>query len=128
MTNLRLLLDTNVLLWLLADERRVRAETRELLGRPEQYVAVSAVSPWEIEIKRATGKLDAPRDLPQRLRELGFVPLSITVEHGVAAGELPLHHRDPFDRMLVAQAQLEGLTIVTRDARFERYEVATLQA
>lgn len=106
----------------------MKAETRELLRRPEQYVAVSAVSPWEIEIKRATGKLDAPRDLPTRLAQLGFVPLSIDVEHGVAAGALPLHHRDPFDRMLIAQAQIEGLTLVTRDPRFEAYEVETLQA
>jgi PIN domain nuclease of toxin-antitoxin system len=89
---------------------------------------VSAVSPWEIEIKRATGKLKAPHDLPKRLRELGFAPLSITVEHGVAAGMLPLHHRDPFDRMLIAQAQLEGLTIVTRDPRFDPYGVALLPA
>jgi PIN domain nuclease of toxin-antitoxin system len=99
-----------------------------VIRNPEQYVAVSAVSPWEIEIKRATGKLDAPGDLPARLRDLGFVPLAITVEHGVAAGTLPLHHRDPFDRMLIAQAQLEGLTIVTRDRRFEPYEIQTLAA
>jgi PIN domain nuclease of toxin-antitoxin system len=106
----------------------VEAETREVLRSPEQDVVVSAVSPWEIEIKRATGKLDAPRDLPTRLHELGFAPLSITVEHGVAAGRLPLHHRDPFDRMLIAQAQLEGLTIVTRDPRFGPYAVATMAA
>jgi PIN domain nuclease of toxin-antitoxin system len=117
-----------VLLWLLTDDRRVDPETRAVLRDREQYVAVSAVSPWEIEIKRATGKLDAPRDLPERLRELGFAPLSITVEHGVAAGKLPLHHRDPFDRMLIAQAQLEGLTIVTTDPRFEPYAVPTMPA
>lgn len=91
-------------------------------------MAVSAVSAWEIEIKRATGKLDAPRDLPERLEESRFVPLPITVEHGVAAGQLALHHRDPFDRMLIAQAQLEGLTLVTRDQRFAPYAVATMPA
>jgi PIN domain nuclease of toxin-antitoxin system len=127
-TSLRLLLDTHVLVWLLVNERRVRPEARAAIRDPDQVVAVSAVSAWEIEIKRATGKLDAPRDLTQRLEDLRFVPLPITVEHGIAAGQLPLHHRDPFDRMLIAQAQLEGLTIVTRDPRFERYAVATMAA
>ena len=115
-----------MLVWLLTDEERVSAETRAVLRGRDEFVAVSAISPWEIEIKRATGKLDVPRDLPERLRELGFVPLSITVEHGVAAGKLPLHHRDPFDRMLIAQAQVEGLTIVTNDPGFQPYGVATL--
>jgi PIN domain nuclease of toxin-antitoxin system len=117
-----------VLVWLLTDERRVRPEARAAIRDPEQFVAVSAVTAWEIEIKRATGKLDAPRDLPERLEETRFFPLPITVEHGVAAGQLPLHHRDPFDRMLIAQAQLEGLTIVTRDPGFEPYSVATMAA
>lgn len=89
---------------------------------------MSAVSAWEIEIKRGSGKLDAPRDLPKRLEQAQFVPISITVEHAVAAGKLPFHHRDPFDRMLIAQAQLEGLTIVTRDSQFEPYPIATLPA
>ena len=106
----------------------MKLETREILRDPEQQVAVSAVSPWELEIKRATGRLKAPGDLLERLRDLGFVPLAITLEHGVAAGQLPLHHRDPFDRMLIAQAQLEGLTIVTSDPHFEPYAVATLAA
>lgn len=117
-----------MLIWLLTDERQVLPDTREILRSRDQYVAVSAVSSWEIEIMRATGKLDAPGDLPERLRELQFAPLAITVEHGVAAGRLPPHHRDPFDRMLIAQAQLEGLTIVTRDPRFEPYAVATMAA
>jgi PIN domain nuclease of toxin-antitoxin system len=117
-----------VLVWLLTDERRVKPETRAAIRDPEQFVAVSAASAWEIEIKRATGKLDAPRDLPERLEEARFFPLAIRVEHGIAAGQLPLHHRDPFDRMLIAQAQLEGLTIATRDPRFEPYAVSTMPA
>jgi PIN domain nuclease of toxin-antitoxin system len=69
-----------------------------------------------------------PGDLPRQLEHAGFVPLPITIAHGIAAGALPLHHRDPFDRMLVAQAQLEGLTIVTSDPRIARYQVAVLAA
>jgi len=89
---------------------------------------VSPVSPWEIEIKRSRGTLRAPNDLPNQLERAGFVPLPITIAHGLAAGALPLHHRDPFDRMLVAQAQLEGMTIVTRDRDIARYQVAILPA
>ena len=113
---------------MLAGDRALGREARAEIEDPEALVAVSAVSAWEIEIKRAIGKLDAPRDLPRRVAEARFEPLSVTLEHGVAAGKLPLHHRDPFDRMLVAQAQLEGLTIVTSDPRFEPYAVATMAA
>lgn len=116
------------MLWLLTGERRLNDEAQAVIDDPEQFVGVSAVSAWEIEIKRASGKLDAPRDLPRRIKEARFVPLPITVEHAVAAGKLSLHHRDPFDRMLIAQARLEGLTIVTRDPSFGPYAVATLAA
>jgi PIN domain nuclease of toxin-antitoxin system len=124
----RLLLDTHVLIWILTDSPRLGDDVRAAIGNPENSVAVSAVSAWEIEIKRATGKLDVPRDLPEQVARTGFAPVSITLEHAVAAGSLPLHHRDPFDRMLIAQAQLEGLTIMTRDPRFAPYSVATMPA
>jgi PIN domain nuclease of toxin-antitoxin system len=86
------------------------------------------VSPREIEIKRANGKLAAPGDVTAGIRRAGFTPLPITIEHGIAAGRLPLHHRDPFDRMLIGQAQVEGMTIVTSDAKIARYQVAVLPA
>jgi PIN domain nuclease of toxin-antitoxin system len=91
-------------------------------------VLVSAVTVWEIEIKRATGKLRAPADMLDSLERTMFRPLSISWVHGLAAGGLPCHHGDPFDRMLVAQAQLEGLTLVTRDPVFRNYAVAVLAA
>jgi PIN domain nuclease of toxin-antitoxin system len=91
-------------------------------------VAVSPVSAWELEAKRALGKLDAPTDLVEQVDRLRFVPVPITLEHGVAAGRLPLHHRDPFDRMLVAQAQLEDFAIVTRDSRIALYDVGVMRA
>jgi PIN domain nuclease of toxin-antitoxin system len=124
----KLLLDTHALIWILSDDPRLTAEAREAISDPETFVAVSPASAWEIEIKRALGKLDAPNDLLQQVADARFVPLSITLEHAITAGALPPHHRDPFDRMLIAQALLEGLTIATRDPRFERYAVTTMAA
>jgi PIN domain nuclease of toxin-antitoxin system len=89
---------------------------------------VSAASVWEISIKTALGRLRVPDDLLGAARAARFAPLPVTWEHGLAAGLLPPHHRDPFDRMLVAQAQLEGLAIVTRDPRIGRNAVETLPA
>jgi len=124
----RLLLDSHALLWWLEDSPSLAAEAHAAIAESANDVAVSAVSVWELEIKRATGKLRAPAQLVHRIEAEDFEPLPITLEHGVAAGKLPLHHRDPFDRMLIAQAQLEGLTIVTRDPRFDPYSVGTMPA
>lgn len=123
---MRLLLDTNALIWALADQ--LLGAARDAVTDGGNWVAVSAVSAWEIEIKRSRRALDVPDDLVEALAVTGFHPLGVTIEHGIAAGKLPPHHRDPFDRMLVAQAQLEGLTIVTRDRRITRYQVAILPA
>ncbi len=87
---------------------------------------MSAATVWEIEIKRATGRLDAPGNLIEAVDASGFDHLPITLEHAVAAGRLPLHHRDPFDRMLVAQARVEGLTLATADPEITRYDVPTV--
>jgi PIN domain nuclease of toxin-antitoxin system len=86
------------------------------------------VSAWEAAIKRKAGKLEIPDDLAAQLESKRFDALEITLEHALAAGGLPLHHKDPFDRMLIAQAQLESLTIVTRDRHFAPYGVALLPA
>ncbi len=124
---MRLLLDTHALLWWLADEG-LTTEARDAIADPANLVAVSAASAWEISIKKALGKLAAPDDLEQQVQTGGFLPLPISIAHGVAAGQLPYHHEDPFDRMLIAQAHIEGLTIVTRDKRFDVYRVALLPA
>jgi PIN domain nuclease of toxin-antitoxin system len=124
----RLLLDTRVFLSLLHDDGRLSAATEAELADPGNAVYVSAASPRDIEIKRATGRLRAPVDVLGPLRDARLSLLSMTAEHGITAGRLPLHHRDPFDRMLVAQAQLEGLTIVTGDAKIAQYQVAILPA
>jgi len=122
----RLLLDTHALLWWLADEG-LTDQARNAVADPANLVMVSAVSAWEISIKKALGKLAAPDDLDRQVDEGGFTPLSISIVHGITADELPRHHDDPFDRMLIAQAVAEGLTIVTHDKRFADYDVATLQ-
>lgn len=124
---MRLLLDTHVLLWWLADHA-LSEDARAAIADPISEVAVSAASTWEISIKKALGKLTAPDDLEERLRLGGFTPLPIRIDHATAAGELPRHHDDPFDRMLIAQAKIEGLTLVTRDGRLSGYDVALLTA
>jgi len=106
----------------------LRREAHAAIEDPLNEVFVSAVTPWEIEIKRASRGLRAPADLASEFRRAGFTPLPVTWEHGLAAGALPPLHRDPFDRMLVAQARLEGLTIVTRDERVAAYDVPVLTA
>ncbi len=125
---MRLLLDTHALLWWLAGDRTLSREAQDGIADAESFVAVSAASVWEIEIKRAAGRLKAPDDIDTQLGANGFAPIPISVAHAVRAARLPPHHDDPFDRMLVAQAQLEGLTIVTRDKRIPLYGVATLPA
>jgi PIN domain nuclease of toxin-antitoxin system len=124
---LRLLLDTHALIWW-ADGKPIAADAATAIRDPENTVVVSAVSVWEAEIKIVTGKLEVGFDLQTGPVEHGFEPLVITFAHAAAAGRLPLHHRDPFDRMLVAQAQLEGLTLVTRDPVFRGYDVNVLPA
>ena len=125
---MRLLLDTHVLLWALGSADELDPEARSAIVDPENNVLVSAASTWEISIKKALGRLDAPDDLAKQLAAAHFEPLAITIAHSLEAGALPRHHADPFDRMLAAQARLEGLTIVTRDENISRYAVATLPA
>lgn len=124
---MRLLLDTHTLLWWLAEGPHLGSAAATAI-ETETAVFVSAATAWEIAIKRAAGKLRAPADLAAAVREEGFQELDVTLSHGLAAGALPLHHKDPFDRMLVAQAQIERLTLVTSDRRIRAYDVAVLPA
>ena len=124
----RLLLDTQALLLALDDDPNLSPVARNAIVDPANDVFVSAVSIWEIAIKRTLGKLKAPDGLAALVEELGFQELVVTSFHAEQAGGLPMHHRDPFDRMLVAQAQAEGLSIVTSDRRIPLYGVRTLKA
>ncbi|MDQ3631231.1 MAG: type II toxin-antitoxin system VapC family toxin [Actinomycetota bacterium] len=119
---MRLLLDTHAFLWLVAGDERLPMTARALIDASEE-VLLSSASVWEAEIKRAAGRLEASpiADAAERAR---IRPLAITSDHATAAAHLPPHHRDPFDRMLVAQARAESLVIVSKDEAVRRYGVA----
>lgn len=123
---MNLLLDTHALLWWV-DGQSLSDTATSAIADPDNLVFVSAATVWEIGIKVSIGKLRVPAGLADAIAE-DFSPLPIGVDHAWAAGALPLHHRDPFDRMLVAQASVDQLTIVTRDRHIPRYDVATLLA
>lgn len=125
---MRLLLDTHALLWWLANDPSLAEDATSAIADAGSTVFVSAATAWEMAIKQALGKLEAPSDLERQLELNRFEPLPVTISHACAAGRLPGHHDDPFDRMLVAQALAEGLTIVTRDPRIAPYGVPTLPA
>ena len=123
---MNLLLDTHTLIWALEDNPSLSSLARVAIVDGENMVFVSAVSVWEISIKKALGKLEAPDTLLDEIERIRFTPLDITLEHADRAGKLPAIHLDPFDRMLIAQAQSEQLTLVTRDAEIQKYQVQCL--
>ncbi len=125
---MNLLLDTHTLLWWLADHAGLSAEARAIIRDSKDMVYVSAATAWEISIKRTLGKLRAPDDLEDAIAASGFREMPITIGHALAAGQLPMQHSDPFDRMLIAQAKLESLTLVTRDKRIQKYGIPTIDA
>lgn len=129
---MKLLLDTQCWLWMLMAPERFTATTRALLVAPENELYLSAASSWEIAIKYALGKLRLPglpgEVVPGLMARSGVVPLPVHHAHALHVAQLPPHHRDPFDRLLVAQAQLEGLPILTADRSFRPYEVEVLKA
>ena len=124
---MNLLLDTHVFLWWLEDHKRLPARARKTIEECE-LIFVSAATAWEIGIKSSLKKLEFRGDLEAELTTNNFLPLPVTVAHAVAAGRLPRHHNDPFDRMLVAQASLEKLTLLTSDERLTAYSDRVLLA
>jgi PIN domain nuclease of toxin-antitoxin system len=123
----RLLLDTHVILWQLSAERDVGSAAREAI-RSAQSLHVSAVSFAEIGVKASVGKLEVPADLLDHILRAGVRVLALSPEHGLAVARLPMHHRDPFDRLLVAQAQSHDLAIVTADEHIPLYDVTCISA
>jgi PIN domain nuclease of toxin-antitoxin system len=127
---MKVLLDTHVLLWWLFDDPALSQPARDAIRDPGNSVLVSAASAWEISTKHRLGKLpeagEAVGNLPALLRSARMEALPITVEHALAAGALPGPHRDPFDRMLIAQSRLEDLPVVTADPVFGRYSARTV--
>ncbi len=126
---MRCLLDTHVLLWWIEDDPKLRPRVRAIITDPDNEIVVSAATIWEAAIKRALGKLrfETPV-LLDTLGRGGIRVLPITAEHALAAGDLPRHHDDPFDRMLVAQAIAEGFTLITGDPWLRSYRVALVRA
>lgn len=124
---MRLLLDTHVVLWAFSGDARLPTPMRETISAASERL-VSAVTAYELGLKTAIGKLVTPADLDERLDDFGVTRLAITWAHTHAASRLPLHHRDPWDRILIAQARLEGLTLVSADEAMTRYDVALVRA
>ena len=122
----RYLLDTHTLLWWLSDDSQLGERCRHFVSDPRNQIFVSAASTWEISIKIALGKLEAPADMDSAVEDEGFSKLPISLYHGQLAGQLPPIHRDPFDRMLVAQAQSEGLILITADETIPQYKLRTI--
>lgn len=126
---MNLLLDTHVLLWALSDSPKLSSEARAVIIDGKNVVFVSAVSAWEISIKKSLGFLQLPEgDYLNELKLHRFTPLDISTEHALAVEHLSMIHKDPFDRMLIAQAQSENLTLVTRDAKIKQYPISIIEA
>lgn len=129
---MRLLLDTHVLLWLMAAPERFSRASESLIVASDNELFLSAASSWEIAIKHGLGRLplpEAPGDyIPRLMARVGITPLPVLHQHALHVATLPLHHRDPFDRLLVAQAQVEDLPIMTADRAFALYDVEVLPA
>jgi PIN domain nuclease of toxin-antitoxin system len=128
----RVLLDTEVWLWMQADPDRLSEAARRIVEPAENELLLSAASSWEIAIKFGLGRLPLPeppdRYVPDRIRRSGVTPLVVEHAHALAVASLPNHHRDPFDRLLVAQARLEGVPILTADPAFAPYQVEVIGA
>ena len=122
---MNLLLDTHILLWWLSNSRRLHTDARKTIAESARAY-VSAATVWEIAIKIALGKLEFRGEMAEQLALNNLLSLAVTVPHALVAGALPMHHNDPFDRMLIAQAQLESLTLITRDVRLREYDVPVL--
>jgi PIN domain nuclease of toxin-antitoxin system len=124
---LKLLLDTHIFVWAINETSRLDRRTQAALASPDNLVLISSVSPWEIGIKQALGRMRFPLDLfDEMIERMDFDVLPILPAHGIVAAGLPRHHNDPFDRMLIAQALTQDLTLVSADRVFTRYDVSLL--
>lgn len=122
------LLDTHIVLWWLNDSKKLKPSIRTIITTSENNIFTSSASIWEISIKRALGKLKAPENTLEKINESDFQLLSVTARQAWQVQQLPFHHKDPFDRLLIAQAQLEHLSIITADHIFQKYSVSVVLA
>ncbi len=121
------LLDTHVLLWWLNDSTELSEAGRIAISDPDNLIVLSSVVIWEIRIKQALGKLEIDPDFYTVIKNQRFDSLPITSDHAYEVGNLPMHHKDPFDRMIIAQANLEGLSVITHDSIFKKYGIPVLE-
>jgi PIN domain nuclease of toxin-antitoxin system len=120
---MQILLDTHVLIWALSDPKKLSPKARSQIESPENLIYVSVASLWELQIKESINKVSLPKDFFQKMEPFGFEILPIKLSHLQYLRKLPLHHRDPFDRMLIAQANCEALTLMTVDQEIFKYKV-----
>lgn len=125
---MKYLLDTHILLQWLNNDRTLSHKISEIIANPDNIIFVSSVNTWEITIKKSLGKLEAPNDIEKAIEANDFQKLPITIEHSTYIANLPLYHKDPFDRLLIAQAIVEGLTLLTCDTQIPKYSVHIIQA
>jgi PIN domain nuclease of toxin-antitoxin system len=125
---MNLLLDTQIVIWTFSQDPRLSEVIKDLPRNGENEVFVSAVTAWEISIKKAIGKLKVPGNYREGLKLYRFTSLDITTDHALGVEDLPLHHQDPFDRLLIVQAKLENLTIISSDDKFKLYDVNLIVA
>ncbi len=129
---MKLLLDTQAWLWMVSAPERLSRRARRLVSSRQHELWLSSISAWEIVVKHGLGKLDLPSPpeeyVPSRMRETGVLPLAVNHAHALRVAGLPLHHRDPFDRLLIAQALCEGLSFLTADRQLGRYDVPIVHA
>lgn len=122
------LLDTHALIWWLSDPQQLSPSARKVIAEPAHMIMCSAASAWEMSIKQRLGRLEFPSNLEEVLKQNQIESLPISIAHTLGTGLLPMHHQDPFDRILIAQAKHEQLILITRDAQIESYDVQTLKA
>ncbi|AFZ37509.1 PilT protein domain protein [Stanieria cyanosphaera PCC 7437] len=125
---MKLLLDTHTLIWWLTNHPTLSQAAKKAISNQDNLVFISAASAWEIAIKKSLGKLTAPDDLEVQIESNNFQPLPITITHGLAIEELPNHHNDPFDRIIIVQAICESMTVVTRDKKFNLYNISIIKS
>lgn len=124
---MKILLDTHVLLWWFSNDRALSDKARQVIANVQNVIFISAATAWEITIKKALGKLEAPNDLEAAIAVSRFEVLPIHIKHAVGVGNLPLHHSDPFDRLLISQTKIEDLTLITHDERMAQYNISIIQ-
>ncbi|GAB4240891.1 MAG: type II toxin-antitoxin system VapC family toxin [Stanieria sp.] len=125
---MKLLLDTHTLIWWLTNHPTLSQAAKKAISNQDNLVFISAASAWEIAIKKSLGKLTAPDDLEVQIENNNFQPLPITITHGLAIEKLPNHHNDPFDRIIIVQAISESMTVVTRDKKFNLYNISIIKS